>query len=200
MQDKLKINRTILRFRDITDKLLTAEIDDIFQYDVVRDIAITHKDTETYQNNKEAVIYYFIERECGIEGRIFPNDELIEVGSRYDIIIQNFGKSKFKNMTNVDANIYHDPYKIINNIKTPEILRVQISELGKKMNNPAFKLFNYRGKVTGFVLDCKEDKNAHELYKEIKIGTNLAVEIEKYRFNDRGMINFLVKPLEIFNL
>ena len=167
-------------FHDITQELGDNYSIHIMKHDVIRDIR-TDREKSEYHNGQLIKIYYFYDPNQHIKGRIFPNDELVSLNQRLDIIVQNCRPSNDNNNNNLDVNPYHDFYE-------GEEIRVRITrrDPGK---DPSFKLFN---QISGFI---KPQKNP-QLYGEIKIGDKILVETAEIRTDSKGRILMFCRPLE----
>jgi len=175
---------TSLGFIDITKGLEKGIIDEFYKYDVIRNILIDRIKTEFHTKGdyagQEINIGEFFVPEYGIRGRIFPLDEIIKPMTTCDIIIQNFKRENIFPPTNIDAQIYHDLYP-------GELIKIKVSRITNR-GEPSFKIFNHIG---GFI----KDWGISSLYKKIKIGSKVRVEIRELR-EKHGKYIVLTRPLE----
>lgn len=176
--------KTELGFRDISLELARGDFEfDICKYDVLRGILIKSEKQENHGGKIEPV-YYFLEEDYGLRGRIFPLDEIVRVGQEYDIIIQKCKDERREIrgvwfQLNADAHIYHD-------FKKGERFSVRVSDRRK---DPSFEVFNH---ARGFIIPNKNPK----LHEKINIGSIVLVEVA-FCPRSNGKILPLVNPLEI---
>jgi len=172
---------TELGFRDITDNLEHGPFN-IRKYDVIRRILIDHEAEQTDPKNSK--IYYFLKKEYGMRGRVFPNDEVLSLQTEQDLIVQTIKKENNFPQLNIDAQPYHDFFD-------GEEFIVRISRISDR-GDPCFLLYN---RIRGFVKNYTDSK----LFNTIRTNSVVLVKVKKVLKNE-GIINPIVKPLEIISL
>lgn len=162
-------------FRDITTPLKDGTLEYIKKYDIIKRVAI-EKEEKSY-DKEHTGLYSFSLEECGIEGRIFPFDELVRINNHYNIIIQNY-HYRIRRLY-IDAQIFHD-------FKKGEEIPVRVSRKDFE-KDPSFKLFN---RIGGFIKD-----SGSGLCKRIEVGSKVLVKVENV-WTNYDKIHIFTKPIE----
>lgn len=162
-----EIIETRLGFQDVT-KCVREGFSDLKKYDVIRGVLVRRIDLERrnygYQKGRVVGVGNFFIPEIRIGGRVFPEDEILEEGGLYDIIIQKIEGDQ------MDVNVYHD-------FEIGEQIPVEIGCYSHDSQDPSFKLFN---KIPGFVKTWNP-----KIPKPIEIGDVVLSEVRKLSINNR---------------
>ncbi|MFA5856518.1 MAG: hypothetical protein WC867_04120 [Candidatus Pacearchaeota archaeon] len=159
-----KFPRTSLGFRDITEFLKSGSFRNIERNQVIRNVYIDWEKIEKYPKGDSRLVYHFYERNIGIRGRVFPNDELISTNNNYDLIVKNVKPDETNHQgLNLDCQVYHD---LNEGLK----LNIQISDFRV---HPCFHIFN---QIAGYVTSYSD-----KFSNEVDIADKLSIEITKLK-------------------
>ena len=154
----------------------------IERHDVIRKIRLENE-LEYGDMSEKHILYCF--RTKRLKGRVFTNDEVIDLEKDIDIIVQKINDSNnLKIVGYIDANPYHDLYK-------GERFKAVLNRIGKNGQDHVVKLFNH---ISCFI----KSKDNPKVYNELKKEDVVLLEVIGTRFYDT-QIQVWVKPLEILN-
>jgi len=166
---------TILGYRDVTAELIEGTLEFLRKEDVVRGVYIKSREPSNNWEGEET--YKFNSDYQGLQGLVFPRDEIVTLGQKLDIIITKILK---ETPITVAAQIYHD-------FSSDERIPVRLSK--KKEGSFSFLMF------TPFVGYIRHKANK-SLFNRLKVGDKVAVKpihIEK----TWETFNVCAKPLKI---
>lgn len=116
-------------------------VEELKRGDIIEGVKVIEKE----QSHNKEVYIYTPEIFPNSKGIIFPNDDIVNIGETYDVIINKVFRKYWGSL--IMSQVYHDQKDLVKNG-----IKVKISKLSNK-REPMFEIYGYRG----FVIKGKAD-------------------------------------------